>query len=50
MSGKHEICGINYLLHGREEEGCAEYMEWLGQKENLAKKGWAIGAGTFMIV
>ena len=25
--------------------GCAEYVEWLGQKENLAGKGWAAGAG-----
>lgn len=24
--------------------GCAEYVEWLGQKENLAGKGWAAGA------
>ena len=25
--------------------GCAEYAEWLGQKENPAGKGWAAGAG-----
>ena len=25
--------------------GCAEYVEWLGQKENPAVKGWAAGAG-----
>ena len=25
--------------------GCAEYAEWLGQKENPAGKGWATGAG-----
>ena len=25
--------------------GCAEYVEWLGQKENPAGKGWATGAG-----
>ncbi len=25
--------------------GCAEYVEWLGQKENPAGKGWAAGAG-----
>ena len=25
--------------------GCAEYVEWLGQKENPAGKGWASGAG-----
>ena len=25
--------------------GCAEYAEWLGQKENPARKGWAAGAG-----
>lgn len=25
--------------------GCAEYVEWLGQKENPARKGWATGAG-----
>ena len=25
--------------------GCAEYVEWLGQKENSARKGWAAGAG-----
>lgn len=24
---------------------CAEYVEWLGQKENPAGKGWAAGAG-----
>ncbi len=24
--------------------GCAEYVEWLGQKENPAGKGWAAGA------
>ncbi len=23
--------------------GCAEYVEWLGQKENLTGKGWATG-------
>ena len=27
------------------ERGCAEYVEWLGQKENPAGKGWAAGAG-----
>lgn len=25
--------------------GCAEYVEWLGQKENPVGKGWAAGAG-----
>lgn len=25
--------------------GCAEYVEWLGQKENPLGKGWATGAG-----
>ena len=25
--------------------GCAEYVEWLEQKENPAGKGWAAGAG-----
>lgn len=25
--------------------GCAEYVEWLGQKENPDGKGWAVGAG-----
>ena len=25
--------------------GCAEYVEWLGQKENPAGKGWAAGEG-----
>lgn len=25
--------------------GCAEYVEWLGQQENPAGKGWASGAG-----
>lgn len=25
--------------------GCAKYVEWLGQKENPAGKGWAAGAG-----
>ena len=25
--------------------GCAPYVEWLGQKENPAGKGWATGAG-----
>ena len=25
--------------------GCAEYLEWLGQKENLDGRGWAAGAG-----
>ncbi len=25
--------------------GCAEYVEWLGQKENPAGKGWAAGVG-----
>lgn len=25
--------------------GCAEYVEWLGQQENPAGKGWAAGAG-----
>ena len=25
--------------------GCAEYVEWLGQKENPNGKGWATGAG-----
>ena len=25
--------------------GCAEYVEWLGQKETPAGKGWAAGAG-----
>jgi len=25
--------------------GCAEYAEWLGQKENPAGKGWAAGTG-----
>ena len=25
--------------------GCAEYVEWLGQKENPAGKGWATGVG-----
>ena len=25
--------------------GCAEYVEWLGQKENPDKKGWATGKG-----
>lgn len=25
--------------------GCAEYVEWLGQKENPAGKGWAVGEG-----
>ena len=25
--------------------GCAEYVEWLGQKENPDGKGWATGAG-----
>ena len=25
--------------------GCAEYVEWLGQKENPDRKGWAAGAG-----
>ena len=25
--------------------GCAEYAEWLGQKENPDRKGWAAGAG-----
>ena len=25
--------------------GCAEYVEWLGQKENPVGKGWATGAG-----
>ena len=25
--------------------GCAEYVEWLGQKENPQGKGWATGAG-----
>ena len=25
--------------------GCVEYVEWLGQKENPAGKGWAAGAG-----
>ena len=25
--------------------GCAEYVEWLGQKENPNGKGWAAGAG-----
>lgn len=25
--------------------GCAEYVEWLGQKENPQGKGWAAGAG-----
>lgn len=25
--------------------GCAEYVEWLGQKENPSGKGWAAGAG-----
>ena len=25
--------------------GCAEYVEWLGQKENPAGKGWAVGKG-----
>lgn len=24
--------------------GCAEYVEWLGQKENPDGKGWATGA------
>lgn len=27
------------------ERGCAEYVEWLGQKENPKGKGWAAGAG-----
>ncbi len=26
-------------------KGCAEYAEWLGQKENPDGKGWAAGAG-----
>ena len=25
--------------------GCAEYVEWLGQKENPDRKGWAAGKG-----
>ena len=25
--------------------GCSEYVEWLGQQENPAGKGWAAGAG-----
>ena len=25
--------------------GCAEYVEWLGQKENPNGKGWAVGTG-----
>ncbi len=25
--------------------GCAEYVEWLGQKENPSGKGWAAGTG-----
>jgi len=25
--------------------GCAEYVEWLGQKENPDRKGWAAGVG-----
>ena len=25
--------------------GCAEFVEWLGQKENPQGKGWATGAG-----
>ncbi len=25
--------------------GCAKYVEWLGQKENLDGKGWVVGAG-----
>lgn len=25
--------------------GCAEYVEWLGQKENPDGRGWAAGAG-----
>lgn len=27
------------------EKGCASYVEWLGQKENPAGKGWADGEG-----
>ena len=27
------------------QRGCAEYVEWLGQKENPNGKGWAAGAG-----
>lgn len=26
------------------KEGCAEYVEWIGQKENPAGKGWVAGA------
>lgn len=30
---------------GYVARGCAEYVEWLGQKENPAEKGWAAGEG-----
>lgn len=36
-----------YLSEGEAEgvRGCAEYVEWLGQKENPDGKGWAAEAG-----
>ena len=46
-----KILGISYNLRKHKDafqyvtRGCAEYVEWLGQKENPAGKGWASGAG-----
>lgn len=31
--------------YGYVEKGCAPYVEWLGQKENPERKGWASGEG-----
>ena len=33
-------------------KGCAPYVEWLGQKENPAGKGWAtaVGYGTSIVI
>ena len=43
MEGLNKTCvdpRFKYVVRG-----CAEYVEWLGQKENPDGKGWAAGAG-----
>ena len=42
MDLKNECVDPRFKYVARD---CAEYVEWLGQKENPAGKGWAAGAG-----
>lgn len=37
------VCGCIDTRFKYVERGCAEYVEWLGQKENPKGKGWAAG-------